>query len=179
MSEHEQRETEQLEAVLKALKPARPNLDRDRLMFRAGQASRPKRSLGIPALTAMIGLLAGIGGTYLGLQSPPTVVQQVVYVHVKEPAEQPPPEPSPKTPEVKQEVVQNITPESGSSSQTWWNSLLLPAKTAGGYVGLRDDVLRWGVDMLPEPPASGYTGSTRGPSTVGQLNAELESLCDF
>lgn len=57
-TKHELNPAEQeLERVLTGLKPATTRLDRDRLMFRAGQASVPRTSRAWPVLT---GLLAGL-----------------------------------------------------------------------------------------------------------------------
>lgn len=59
-----------LEAALRSLTPLPDRIERDRLMFRAGQASVPRRGWLWPSSTAAMSLVAAILGGLL-LQRPP------------------------------------------------------------------------------------------------------------
>ncbi len=113
-----------LEAALRALPPAPAGLDRDRLMFQAGQSRRPRTGWLWPAAAAALALLSVGLGTALMLHPAPEPVVQVVYV----PAPSPDVSASP--------AGENDTPDGAN------------------YFRLRDQVLSRGLDSLPElPPA--------------------------
>jgi hypothetical protein len=126
-----------LEAALGALVPHAGGIDRDRLMFRAGQADRAGRRWIWPALTGVL-LLAVMGlGSALVWQPAPQTVERIVFVRVEIPS------------------------ESGSGAGP--TSVALPAEPTateaskvghdpGGYLRLQRLVLRLGLDTLPDPP---------------------------
>ncbi len=121
------------ERALKALAPTPGRIDRDALMFQAGQASAPRAGWRWPAATVALASTAIAFGT-LWQQRPAVVVvdrpvPQLVYV------EAPVRDPEPLTPAP--------TLENGPVAQT-------------GYVRLRNDVLRWGVDAMPTLPAAAF-----------------------
>src|SRR5437660_5442581 len=57
-----------LERALRELVPGPGNLDRDRLMFRAGQVFAPRRNLLWPAATGVLGVLVMILSILLAVQ---------------------------------------------------------------------------------------------------------------
>lgn len=135
----EAHELNNLEGALRALKPASPALERDRLMFEAGKAAGSGPGWLWPTATAAALLVAlGLSAT-LFLREPP---ERVVYVKVSEP----PPVPEP--------IAIEIEPTKPAP----------PTRLA--YLSLRERVLRDGVDGLPPPTA---VPSTKPPLTVKDL----------
>jgi hypothetical protein len=130
-----------LENALAGLAPLPAALDRDRVMFRAGQASI-RRGWAWPAATAILGLVAaGLGGV-LALWRAPAPMERVVYVKVKVPVPQPP---SPRRAPAALRTVGSAAPET-----------VEPSPSRNGYLQLQYQVLRWGLDGLPSlPPARG------------------------
>jgi hypothetical protein len=126
-----------LELALRGLTPSAQPLDRDRLMFRAGRASRPRRSLLWPLATAASTLFAVGVGIAFWTQAP-RVQTMPQFVKARELPEAPAPAPpvEPPTPE--------RTP-SASVPSAW-------EPPATRYEQLRNDVLRWGLDGLPPAP---------------------------
>jgi len=124
------------ERTLKSLSPAPAAMDRDVLMFQAGRASARRNGWRWPVATAVLASTA-IVFALLWQQRPAVVivdrpVPQIVERIVYKPA--PEREPEPFT------AVGN-SPEPGPVVQT-------------GYVRLRNDVLRWGMDALPHLPTA-------------------------
>ena len=74
------------EAALASLAPLPGQLDRDQLMFRAGQASATRRHWLWPAATSAIALLSTGLGLALVLQPAPQQITHVVYVPVEAPS---------------------------------------------------------------------------------------------
>jgi len=151
-----------IEAALGSLVPARSRIDRDLVMFRAGQASvRPSR-LGRRAWTAIaasLGLIAVGEGALLAYRPPPQTV--VVF---REPATAP---------------IDSI-PEPGAAEvpvpPPFERSLSL-GQTA--YERLAAQVLRYGLDGLPASPTVASSASERRPASSGQmLQEELHRLLD-
>jgi hypothetical protein len=130
MSEHAyDPELKAVEAALARLTPASPAVDRDRLMFRAGQAARPPRQWLWPTATAALALVS-LGLTLLLAQRPAVVFQErLVYVVV-------PPPPS-------------LDPPTAASTTDATTSEALAA-----YHRLQEQVLQHGLDGIPEPPPS-------------------------
>jgi hypothetical protein len=132
-----------LEAALKGLGPAPARLARDRLLFRAGQLSaRPTGCWVWPAATAALALVATGLATALLLRPAPGPVAPVI-IHAP-PRQLPrptdrPPVPAEHTPEPE--------PRPGPPEAVAMGSEPPP----DGYLRLRDQVLRWGVEALPGP----------------------------
>ena len=76
-----------IESALRALVPSQSALDRDRLMFRAGQASARSRFLtrwAWPSIAATLAIVAAGEGALLATRPEPRVVERLVIV--REPA---------------------------------------------------------------------------------------------
>ena len=133
MSEaHDRPEMSALEVSLGKLSPAPAALDRDRLMFQAGRASARVRWLW-PAVAGVASLSAAALALVLALRPAPIAVleQRVVVIRQETP---PPLPPRPET-----------RPES-------WAEMPVseePPFPQADYLRRRQEVLRWGVDMLP------------------------------
>jgi hypothetical protein len=128
-------EMNDLEASLARLAPSPAALDRDRLMFQAGRASVRVRWLW-PACTGAAVLTAASLALVLALRPAPISVVEQRVVIVRQ--ETPPPVPphSDPLPEPRRETLV-------------WSDEPLPQTE---YLRRRQEVLRWGVDMLPPPP---------------------------
>jgi hypothetical protein len=123
-----------LESALAALKPAPAALDRDRLMYRAGQVSARRRNWLWPSAAAALLLVSlGLGAALLARPKPAETIR-VVYVE-KNPAPESAPAPRPAPPPEKAVALELPS---------------LPASAA--YLRTRGEVLRWGAEALPEPP---------------------------
>jgi hypothetical protein len=110
-----------LEAALSGLSPSPGRLDRDRILFRAGQRASPRRWLW-PCMSAALALLSVGLGTALLLR-PPSVVERIVYVPADTESEREP-----------GAVVEEAPSWLGESR----------------YFQIRDDVLNRGLDALPQ-----------------------------
>jgi hypothetical protein len=127
-----------LRDALARLRPAPDPIDLGRLLFRAGQASVPRRGWAWPCATAASALLAAALGAGLLLRPAPPTVEHIVVVH-----DQPPPAPTPEPAAREQPVlpaVARATPEDTDRGQG-----------AGDYFRLREQVLARGADALPAP----------------------------
>jgi hypothetical protein len=140
-----------LEAALGALAPAAGGLNRDQLLFRAGQAS-VRRGWGWPCATGVMTGAAAVLGAILVLRPAPQGVQATHYVLVERPASE------------SSAVVSDPAASRGST---------LPPATTGepqhlqtSYFKLQNQVLRWGLDALPSPPAP---ATAEPPLTLNQL----------
>ncbi len=154
---------------LGALTPASARLDRDALMFRAGQWATGRRSrtgrFAWPAVAASLAMVALGEGALLAIQPGARVVERIVVVHV--PAPVPPPVPMPEV----------AAPVASIPFQTY--PLALNETPAGRLAG---QLLRYGLDGLPpSPTASGHGEVARSsPATSGRmLDDELRRLRDF
>jgi hypothetical protein len=149
MSDHvPDQEIASLELALKGLTPAAVKFDRDQLFFAAGQASARSRRWFWPATSALLALTTGVLGTLLALQPEPQTVIRVVSV--------PGPAVEPVQPAKVDEPASPPQPKSEVDS----------ARLPGDYLRLRDQVLRWGVDMLPDPGPLPDTEQRTQPTTV-------------
>jgi hypothetical protein len=130
-----------LAKALQSLVPEAPRLDRDRLMFRAGQAQ--VRRWHWPALALVTSTVAACLGLVLLLKAPPPPVERIVYVKVVEPAVSPSP---PAVPTPPQPAVDMDAPSNRDDGR--------PIRLA--YHRLQQLVLRVGLDSLPPlpPPAA-------------------------
>ena len=150
MSEHVRDEgLTELEAALAGLAPLPPALDRDHLLFRAGQDSARRGRLW-PWATGLLAAVAAGLGALLVLRPEPPPVERIVYVPVRE--EAPPVRPAADRP------VIAIRENNGKAA---------PADTDSARFGafqLRQQMLRWGIDALPSArPPRDAPGQDPGP----------------
>jgi hypothetical protein len=126
-----------LEAALAALVPMPGQVNRDVLLYRAGQASVRGRRWDWPWTTAALGLVAGVLAVIVVFRPAPPPVERVVVVTIREPAPPAPPSADPTLP-----------PPAAESSPG--------DEIAGGgslnYVQLQKQVMRWGLDGVPSMP---------------------------
>jgi hypothetical protein len=152
-------------ARLLSLEPDRSHIDRDLVMFRAGQASvRPSRlrRRAWNVIAASLALVALSEGVLLVHRPPPQVVKEVVVV--REPA------PAPVVPLVEQSAA--AMPVSLPSE----SSLSLGQAAYERQVA---QVLRYGLDGLPASPTVAAPDSGPRPASSGQmLQEELRRLRD-
>ncbi len=155
-----------LEGALAALAPAPVSLDRDRLMFRAGQAVVMRGRWIWPASTAALTVAASVLGLLLAFRpslapeqmarsngpEKVKVVQRIVYVKVKEPM------PAPAQP--KTEPAEVISTESSQSEDPG------PVAFSLGYFQLQEQLMKRGLDglqSLPPVPARAPAQSSDTP----------------
>ena len=145
-----------LEETLGQLTPSPGGLSRERVLFDAGRASaRPGRIW--PVLTAVSSLAAVVLGLLL-MRPVPSVVERTVIMHVSEPPalpSVPPREPSPEGPATEQTEPTTPVFTSGETD----------------YLRRRQEVLRWGVDVLP-------AASPRSRSSLPLTPGELRQFSD-
>ena len=129
-----------IESALGRLAPARSRIDRDRLMFQAGVNSARSAVPAPLGLAVDRGLAGGRGAVRVGCPGGQARSKRVV---VQQPA------PVAEDRAVKPEPVQILiqAPPSQSAEQEPW----LPA--GGETLGLRRQVLRFGLEGLPDPPS--------------------------
>jgi hypothetical protein len=129
-----------IESALGRLAPARSRIDRDRLMFQAGvnsaKAQSPRRWVW-PAVAASLAVVALSESAALAVRSG----QHVVVVQQSATA----PESRPAEPEPVQILVQ--APRSQAPENEPWSP------GGGETLGLRRQVLRFGLEGLPDPPS--------------------------
>jgi hypothetical protein len=141
-----------LEKSLSALIPAAGRIDRDRLLFCAGQASVKGRVWLWPSATALSAVVA-VGFGIALLMRPTSLVERVVYVSPEPPASLPASGHSGAPSTFSQ-------PEVSTRQDVAWGG-------SSAYLHDRDQAIRWGVDALPPSPAIGSETST--PSIEGML----------
>jgi hypothetical protein len=140
------------EQNLAALVPASGQLNRDRVMFRAGKASVKRASWLWPAAAgAMTLVAAGLGGL-LALRPQPQPQKQIVYV-IKEVPRQAP---------VRSKKQESRPPRVPSTRPTMDE----PSYPQTQYFRMENHLLRWGLDGLPTPPP---VPQGEAPLTRGQL----------
>jgi hypothetical protein len=124
-----------LEAALAALVPMPGRINRDVLLFRAGQASVRGRRWLWPGAAAVLGLVAATLGVLVLVRPAPQPVERVIVVRVREPA---PPESVPAPPAAKPEPALPVT--------------VAATREPMNYAQLEKQILRWGLDGVPAPP---------------------------
>lgn len=137
-------ELNQIEAALGSFAPARVRLDRDRILFRAGQASVRPRSPGVRAWAAVAAGLAMIASgeaALLAFRPSPRVVER--WVVIREPAGSPPASRDPAPP----------VPPPGRD----------PGLGQTAHERLAGQVLRYGLDGLPGPVSASWGGAGERP----------------
>jgi hypothetical protein len=132
-----------LTAALGGLAPAPPALDRDRLLYEAGRRSARRRPWAWPAAAGLFAVLsAGLGVRLATVPAPPPQVQ-FVYVSRTE------------TPSRDVQHVRETAPARDN----------FVTHSGGGYLHLRDQVVRFGADSLP----AAVSGPAPAPPPVEQL----------
>jgi hypothetical protein len=138
-----------LEQALTALAPLPSAIDRDRLMYRAGQASSAGRRWPWPSATAVLAMAVAALGAVVIFRPEATVapqaasaekgkvrvVEKIVYVKV--------PAPAPAEPK--------STPPASTSSEAPAEDLG-PVAFSMGHFQLQNQLLRWGLDGLELRP---------------------------
>jgi len=124
-----------LEAALAALAPMPGRIDRDALLFRAGQLSLRRGRWAWPGVAAALGVVALTLGVVLALRPTPTTVERVVYIRIKEPS---PPAPQVREPDVPPPEPKSIAPVATAARQAPMN-----------YLELERQVFRWDMDGMP------------------------------
>jgi hypothetical protein len=155
------------EASLKSLVPARSRSDRDALIFRAGQVSALSRPSRFWIATAATLAAVALGeGALLANRPAPGVVEKIVVVQVPVPAPAPLIEPE----EPREEpLVSAPSPPPYPPFE--------PGRTA--YDRLTWQVMRYGLDGLPAPVKSAWTGHEPRIETSRQmLRDELRNLLE-
>ena len=151
-----------IEAALGSLAPARGRLDRDRIMFLAGQASVGRRSSGRRAWIAAaagLALIASVEAALLARRPSPEVVERVV--HVREPIA---PRPDPAE-------ARDPRPVADPPGR-----LIGLGQTA--HERMAGQVLRYGLDGLPGP-ASGSWGDPGSPPVPTRRRLQEEVRNDL
>ena len=160
-----------LEAALGSLTPQKSSLDRERLMYLAGQASvaaavrSPRRWLW-PSAAAVMTLASATLAVLLALRPEPQTRERIVYVPVEQPA-QPPKAPSPLTAEPNSPAP----PAAVNSELARVPRLPIPQASANA-LRLRNYALAYGIDSIPPAPGHGHSNDGRAP----QSRRELEQL---
>jgi len=145
-----------LEKSLAALVPVPGRIDRDQLLFRAGQASVRSRPWLWPATTALsIVVTAGLA-TVLALRPTPAMVERVVYV---------PSPPSASEPSFQARTTAPMPSTARLDSSIEEEPSLLASSAE--YIRERNQAIRWGVEALP--PAPSVASATPTPSVESML----------
>src|SRR5262245_22394239 len=145
MSDHQPSEFEHLETALRQLTPTAPAFGKEKVLFDAGQVSGKRGRWRLALLAAVIGVVIGITGTMLGgLTVVPVETTKVVVVHVPVHVDVPP-----------------AVPESAPNDETPPIAIVPspPPSSGAGYLQMRDQALRFGIENLP-PNVPMTTGSS-------------------
>jgi len=157
-----------IEEAVGSLVPERCRINRDLVMFRAGQAAvRSLRRSRRPwiATAASLGLIALAEAFLLARRTPPQIVERVIVV--REPAR-----PSVEAPAERAVAASPIAPPLTSPT----GSLAL-GRTA--YERLVEQVIRYGLDGLPAPAPTAWTGPEPQRAASRQmLEEELRRVLD-
>jgi hypothetical protein len=139
---NEANELNALADALRELAPQASRLDQRALLFRAGQASVPRRGLwplatGLATCAALV-----LAGVMVSTPGPQRVVERVTVVKVVQPAPVPPPS-----------VPVEDSPGPGSESTPVSDEEPLPSSR---YFQVQQHLIRWGFDGLarPAPPVA-------------------------
>jgi hypothetical protein len=147
----------ELAAALAGLMPRPPDLDRDRLLFRAGQESAARRGRLWPWVAGLLAAVAAGLGALLVLRPAPQPLERVVYVPVKE--EAPPVQPVAMRPAAPAMPADNDEGASDAAERARLSAFRLHRQ-----------VLRWGIDALPSARASrDAVGLDKGPARLPEV----------
>jgi len=141
-----------LENALKGLTPAPAALDRDRLMFRAGQTSQAHRGLLWKCTAGMFAAASLVLVLILALR--PVAQERIVYVDRPTPPAQQSPAPKNQEPPPSSEAIPTVAPDTD-----------VPALA---YYRLQQQVNRFGVDSLP-PVSDPGAPANEPPVTVPRM----------
>ena len=148
-------------SALGSLSPAKSRVDRDRLMYEAGRASARPGVLargGWPAVAAAFAALALGEAAVLARRPESRIVERLVYVA--------PPAPAPSAPNPDDTAVE------AAPAPVWGDPFIGSTGLAGtDYQRLLDQMLRFGLDALPDSPSFASVG--RGGSS--SLTPKMES----
>jgi hypothetical protein len=153
-----------LEKSLTALVPVPGRIDRDQLLFRAGQASVRTRPWLWPSSTALLAVVAVALGTALAMRPVPAPVERIVYIKVLQ--SETPSEPTPSA------IVES--PSSGTVSSIGDDRNLWAG--AGEYLQQRNQAIRWGVESLPPGPSATSSQTPSVESLLGLPEKKMEQL---
>ncbi|MDR3639667.1 MAG: hypothetical protein P4L84_38055 [Isosphaeraceae bacterium] len=155
-----------LENALGALAPAKSRIDRDRVMFLAGQAAARPPILGRRAwmaIAASLGIVALGEAGLLALHTAPKTLEKIVVV--REPAIVPP------SPQINVPRPESLPADSADGATSL-------GRTA--YERLAGQVLRYGLDGLPASPAPSASWANSTPMPPLQLmRDELRNVFDI
>jgi hypothetical protein len=127
-----------LEAALAALAPMPGRINRDALLFRAGQASVPGRGWGWPCATATLGLVAAVLGVVVLVRPAPAPVERIVVMTVPVPV----PVPVPPAPG-------DLAVPPGADVEAAQHEETAPGQSPMNYLQLQMQVVRWGLEGVP------------------------------
>jgi len=176
-SEEFSEDLSELERTLRSLRPASPQLDRDRLMFLAGQASaaplsatvkalRPRAAIFWPSATAAMTLVSlGLGMT-LALR-PPTIVERVVQVPAPVRVVQEITLPDPKPARIESSNAVAEAPSRQSKT-------VATVSGGGQYLRLRDQAIAHGIDFVDS--LAPVTRTTKSPTSHDSRQELLEQM---
>lgn len=163
----------EIESALRSLTPKKSTIDRERLLFLAGQASAasadkaPVRRLGRWrwATFASAAVAVAVCVAHFGRPAPePQVVERVVYVEV--PAKTPP------RPEPHGEMVRREPrpPAAEAEPELWRGAEFVSSR----MLRLRHPAMAFDVDQLPESRfASADDGNTEPPQTLNSMRSSM------
>lgn len=176
-SEEFSQDVNDVERALRSLRPASPPLDRDRLMFLAGQAAAPpartvnrlrtKTEMFWPSAAAAMTLVSlGLGMT-LALR-PPTVIERAVLV----PAAQRPEENAPRQPQpVRLESSDSVADAGPLKSEA---VAAVSTRSGDRYLRLRDQAIAHGIDFVDS--LSPVTRTSNGPEESDSRQELLDQM---
>jgi hypothetical protein len=124
-----------LEGTLRRLAPRPAEIDRERLMYRAGQAASPRRWLW-PMGACLSTTLALVLGIVLLTRPPASTVERIIYIPVTTP-----------------EPVSIESDESGETPAP--ETQRIPDRQRGPlsrYRRMQEQILYWGLDAVPDAP---------------------------
>ena len=142
----------ELENALKALTPAPAALDRDRLMFRAGQTSQAHRGLLWKCTAGMFASVSLVLVLILALRPP--AQERIVYRDRPVPSPEHSPAPKNQEPPPSSDAVPTVAPDT--------------AVPALAYYRLQQQVNRFGVEALP-PVSDPGAPTNEPPVTVPRM----------
>jgi hypothetical protein len=146
--ETENPELTAVSVALTSLAPSAGRLDRDQILYRAGQASMRHGQWPWPTATALLAVVSLGLGIYVLRPPEPQTLERIVYVHVpiahKIPEKTRDETPSYAPPPSSDSIVPSGTPVARFSGTS------LSDSSPFSYYQLEQVALRWGVEELPE-----------------------------